>query len=66
MDSIKRAFIKGMGSFNLFPPASEPGEINMESAWRAVGDAFQATGDNMRKAMAMYEQESPKPVHPAR
>jgi hypothetical protein len=53
MSRFINGLTKGMGSFTLFPTYtrrfSAPG-----GAWTSVGRAFQAVGDNMRKAM--YEQ----------
>jgi hypothetical protein len=58
MKPIVKGFVKGMSSITLFPAipqrSSSPG-----NAWNSVGKAFQAVGDNMRKAM--YEQPAPTP-----
>jgi hypothetical protein len=43
-------FVKGMGSFNLFPQ-SKNSRTGPQSAWGAVGKAFRETGNCLRKAM---------------
>jgi hypothetical protein len=45
------SFIKGMGSFNLFPKP-KLAKIGPENAWKGVADAFAKTGMNMRKAIS--------------
>jgi hypothetical protein len=44
------SFIKGMGSFNLFPKPKTD-KTGPGNAWKGVADAFARTGLNMRKAI---------------
>jgi hypothetical protein len=45
-------FFQGMGTIGLiFPPVRQPKPVNWASAWQGVGDAFAATGDNLRNAI---------------
>jgi len=48
---------EGMGSLSLFPPVDEAPPASLEQAWAAVGRAFQATGDSMRKAINDLDAE---------
>jgi len=43
-------FVKGMGSFNLFPPQKSD-KTGLENAWYKVAAAFAKTGTNMRTAI---------------
>ncbi|MDR1232549.1 MAG: hypothetical protein LBK61_14245 [Spirochaetaceae bacterium] len=44
-------FFQGMGTIGqIFPPVRQPKPDNWASAWQGVGDAFAATGDNLRDA----------------
>jgi hypothetical protein len=44
-------FFQGMGTIGqIFPPVRQPKPANWASAWQGVGDAFAATGDNLRDA----------------
>jgi hypothetical protein len=55
------SFIKGMGSFNLFPkPRSD--KLGPENAWKGVANAFARTGINMRKAIATLDAQATPPV----
>ncbi|MDR0910308.1 MAG: hypothetical protein LBM77_11155 [Spirochaetaceae bacterium] len=51
------AFIRGMGSLDLFPDPLPYPETSMKSAWESVGDAFRATGNSLRWAMGQLEAE---------
>jgi hypothetical protein len=44
------SFIKGMGSFNLFPNPKLT-RTKSENAWNGVSNAFARTGMNMQKAI---------------
>jgi hypothetical protein len=56
------SFVKGMGSLNLFPPPAKKHKTTANSAWYAVGNAFRATGDCMRKAINAQTAQPAKPV----
>lgn len=53
-----KAFIRGMGSIRLFPEQKTLSETSVEAAWREVGQAFQAVGDSIRKAINEQKQSS--------
>jgi hypothetical protein len=44
------SFIKGMGSFNLFPPVEKNRKPSVETAWEGVGKAFEAVGNDFEAA----------------
>jgi hypothetical protein len=55
------SFIKGMGSFNLFPkPISD--KTGPGNAWKGVVDAFARTGMNMRKAIVELNAQVKSPL----
>jgi hypothetical protein len=49
-------FVKGMGSFNLFPP-QKPDKTGLENAWCKVAVAFAKTGTNMRTAIKFLDAQ---------
>ncbi|MDR1469398.1 MAG: hypothetical protein LBT00_08910 [Spirochaetaceae bacterium] len=45
-------FFQGMGTIGqIFPSVRQPSRTDWVSAWQGVGDAFAATGDNLRDAI---------------
>jgi hypothetical protein len=62
------SFIKGMGSFNLFPPARHTGSgmewDGVSEAFEAVGRDFEAVGRDMWKAIEDAERLYNAPKRP--